>query len=190
MKNKFSIYHNSFLSLLKLSCCGWLLFILPVSFVHAQNKTASDYQVKAVFLFNFTQFIDWSPGIFYSPQEAFVIGVIGENPFGDFLNGTVSGEKCGTHPIVVKYYRKAEEVRNCHMHYINSEDPEEVKNILASISPKNILTVSDIDDFTKRGGMVQFYIENNKIRLRINAERSKAAGLTISSKLLSVAKTN
>jgi hypothetical protein len=190
LKNKIGILHNSFFRLSRLICCRLLPFILSVSFIHAQNKTASDYQVKAVFLFNFTQFIDWPAGVFHSSGEAFVIGIIGENPFDDFLHGTVSGEKYGTHPIVVKYFRKAEDVRNCHMLYISSDDPDEVKNILASISSKNILTVNDTPDFTKRGGMVQFYIENNKIRLRINAERSKAAGLNISSKLLSVAKIN
>jgi hypothetical protein len=190
LKNTSAFFCKPYFGLLKLTCCGLLLFILPVSYLHAQNKAASEYQVKAVFLFNFTQFIEWPAETFNSPDEPFVIGIIGENPFGTYINETVSGEKYGTHPIVIKNYKKREDIGNCQMLYITSDEQEEVKNILASISQKNILTVNDLPGFTKNGGMVQFYIENNKIRLRINVERSKAAGLNISSKLLSVAETN
>jgi hypothetical protein len=190
LKNIFRFFSSPYAGFIKLASCGWLIFILPVSLLYAQNKTAGEYQVKAVFLFNFTQFVEWPQGIFHSMQEPFVIGVTGENPFGSYLNATVSGEKCGTHPIIIKYFRRIEDIGNCHMLYIHSDDLEEVKKILASIPQKNILTVNDLAGFTKEGGMIQFYIEDNKIRLRINAQRSKAAGLNISSKLLSIAKTD
>lgn len=161
-----------------------------MSLLHGQNKTAGEYQVKAVFLYNFTQFVEWPESIFHSPEEPFVIGIAGENPFGSFLYETVAGEKCGTHPILIKYFNKTEDIGNCHMLYIHSEDLQEIKKILASVPPKNILTVNDIVGFAREGGMIQFYLEDNKLRLRINVERSKAAGLKISSKLLSVAKTD
>ena len=167
-----------------------LLLILPPTLLHGQNKTASEYQVKAVFLYNFTQFVDWPHETFNSPEEPFVIGIIGDDPFGSNLSEAIAGEKFGNHPIVIKHFRKTEEIENCQMLYINSDDQEEVENILTSISKKNILTISDAPAFNKWGGIIQFYIENNKIRLRINVERSKAAGLSISSKLLNVAKTN
>jgi hypothetical protein len=175
--------------LLKIIWCSLLLFILQGSILYGQSKMVSEYQVKAVFIFNFTQFVEWPQGTFHSREEPFIIGIFGENVFGNNLTETVAGEKYGTHPIIIKYHHKAEDSGKCHMLYINSGNQEEIKNILASL-PEGVLTVSDMPDFNSMGGMIQFYTENNKIRLRINAQRSRSAGLTISSKLLSVAKTD
>ena len=146
---------------------------------YAQNRT-EEYQVKAVFLYNFTQFIDWPVTAFKSPDD----------PFGDYLDETVEGEYIGKHPIVVKRCSDLRSALNCHMLYINSTDREWMRTVLNSVSEKNILTVSDDPSFNKLGGIIRFYTEENKIRLQINLPRSKEAQLSISSKLLSVAKTH
>ena len=166
-----------------------LLFFSTVTCL-AQLKSPSEYQVKAVFLYNFTQFIDWPASAFETPDEPFVIGVIGEDPFGQYLDEAVSGEKIGSHPIQVKRFTSIKNVANCHILYINSSNQEWVGDILSIVAQKNILTVSDAPLFNKWGGIIRFYTEDNKIRLQINIAGSKAAQLNISSKLLSVAKTN
>ena len=156
---------------------------------YAQSK-AEDYQVKAVFLFNFTQFIDWPSTAFKSADEPFVIGIMGDDPFGNYLDETVEGEYIGKHPIVIKRCGDVRSALTCHMLYINSSDREWMRTVLNSVSEKNILTVSDDPYFNKLGGIIRFYTEDNKIRLQINLPRSKEAQLSISSKLLSVAKTH
>ena len=176
--------------LLKISCFSLLLLFLPGSFSYGQNKTATEYQVKAIFLYNFTQFIEWPQAAFSSPNEPFVIGLIGEDPFGSYLDDAVAGERIGTHPIVVKRYKTIKEIGKCNMLYMNSDDQPWMERVLLAVSEKNTLTVSDAPNFNRWGGMVRFFTEDGKIRFQINVDQSRAAQLNISSKLLSVAKTD
>jgi hypothetical protein len=152
-------------------------------------ETSPEYQVKAVFLFNFAQFVDWPPKAFPEPQTPLVIGVLGEDPFGTYLDETVRGEKVKDRPLVVQRYRRVGEIKTCHVLFISRSETDRLEQILASVKGRNILTVGDAEDFALRGGMIQLVTEKNKIRMRINLEAVKAAGLTISSKLLRVAET-
>jgi hypothetical protein len=156
----------------------------------AQVSSAPAYKVKAVFLFNFTRFIDWPENAFTDPAAPFVIGIAGNNPFGNFLEQSVSGEKVGTHPILIQQYKTAHENFNCHVLFVNFTDEEKIREVLSACSKKGILTVGDDPDFDKYGGIIRFYTEEDKIRLVINTDAARNAHLQISSKLLSVAKTN
>jgi hypothetical protein len=155
----------------------------------AQTATSAEYQVKAVFLFNFAQFVDWPPKAFPDPQAPLVIGVLGEDPFGTYLDETVRGEKANNRPLVVQRYHRIGEIKTCHVLFISRSETDRFEQILNSLRGRNILTVSDAEDFAQRGGMIQLVTEKNKIRMRINLEAVKAANLTISSKLLHVAET-
>jgi len=167
-------------------------FIVPLLacstfFASAQSPVAPEYRVKAVFLFNFTQFIEWSPSSFISAQAPFVIGVLGENPFGSYLEDVVAGEKVNGHPLVVYHYKNTEEIKTCHILFINKAGINNLEDIRASIKGKNILTVSDATGFLKQESMIRFITKDNKIRIQINLEAAKEADLTISSKLLRIA---
>ena len=167
-------------------------FIVPllacsIFFVSAQKPVAREYQVKAVFLFNFTQFVEWSPASFISAQSPFVIGILGEDPFGSYLEDVVSGEKVNGHPLVVVHYKNLEEIKTCHLLFINKTGITNWEDIPASIKGKNILTVSDAAGFLKQGSMIRFITKDNKIRIQINLEAAKEANLAISSKLLRIA---
>lgn len=175
---------------MKFVYCTLLFSISALSISFAQNKLTPAYQVKAVFLYNFTRFVDWPSTTFTSPQDTFTIGILGKDPFGSYIDETVTGEKLGTHPIKIERYENLKDLINCQILYINIPDQEYVKSILAATSKLSILTVSDEPDFNRWGGMVRFFTESNKIRLEINTNVSKAAQLEISSKLLSVAKSN
>jgi hypothetical protein len=150
----------------------------------AQTKPAPEYQLKAVFLFNFAQFVDWPPQAFPDAQSPLVIGVLGEDPFGAYLDETVRGEKVNSRPLVVQRYRRAEEIKTCHVLFVSRSEADRLGEILASLKGRTILTVGDTEGFAGHGGMIRFLTEKNKIRLRINLEAAKAANLTISSKLL------
>ena len=154
----------------------------------AAQTTTSEYQVKAVFLFNFTQFVDWPQKAFSDPQEPIVIGVLGDDPFGNYLDDTVRGEKVDNRPLVVRRYHAAEDIDgSCQVLFISRSEAARTEQIIAHLKDRSILTVSDEDEFGRRGGMVRFIAENSRIKLRINVAAAKAAGLTISSKLLRVA---
>ena len=141
-------------------------------------------QLKAVFLFNFAQFVDWPPQAFPEAQKPLVIGVLGEDPFGGYLDETVRGEKVNNRPLTVQRYRQVEDIKTCHILFISRSEADRLEQILTNLKDRNILTVADADGFARRGVMIRFATEKNKTHLKINLEAAKAANLTISSKLL------
>jgi hypothetical protein len=151
-----------------------------------QSVSTKEYEVKAAFLFHFTRFVEWPEQSFPITNSPFIIGILGENPFGNALSEIVSGEEVKGHPLVIQHYQSASEIKNCHILFINSDNPD-VLSVINLTKEQNILTVSDIPDFPSKGGMIGFFIENNKVRLRINLDRARAANLNIDSKLLRLA---
>jgi len=143
--------------------------------------------VKAVFLFNFAQFVDWPAGAFPDSTAPLVIGVLGDDPFGPYLDETVRGETVRGRPLAVRRYQQIDEVRTCHILFISASEESRLGNILDSLKHRAILTVGDSPAFAQRGGMIRFVSERNKIRMRINVAAVEAAQLTISSKLLRAA---
>ena len=165
-----------------------LLFILlSVGIASPQAQVSKEYQIKAVFLFNFTRFIEWPGTAFREVNEPFVIGILGNDPFGSYIDETVRGENLNGHPLVVKRFKTPDEVERCHILFINVSDKDDLKTTFEKVKNQPILTVGDVASFAKQGGMIRFTTENNKTRIRINLEAAKVADLTISSKLLKLA---
>jgi hypothetical protein len=150
----------------------------------AQSSPDPEYQIKAVFLFNFAHFVEWPASAFPNSQTPLVIGILGEDPFGPYLDETVRGETVNDRPLVVRRYRSVEEVTTCHILFISRREEGRLKSILESLRGRSVLTVSDVDRFARRGGMIRFVTDHHRIRFRINLEAARAAGLTLSSKLL------
>lgn len=159
----------------KRTLLGFLL--LCSTFVFAQSRAD---QVKAVFLYNFTQFVDFPPS---TVGNSFVLGILGNDPFGDYIDSVVNGEKVNGLPIVVKRFDNVEDIRDCNILYINDANPIAA---VRALGKRNILTVGSTENFAREGGIIRFFIESNKIRLQINLAAAKAANLSISSKLLRV----
>jgi hypothetical protein len=147
-------------------------------------EAPTEYQVKAVFVYNFSRFVEWPSQTFSAPDAPFVIGVLGSDPFGAHLDEAVHGEQIDQHPLVVRHFRNPGEIGDCRILYIDRSEGAQLQQILAALDHRSTLTVADLDDSSERGVMIQFTTENNRIRLRINVEAARAAGLTISSKLL------
>lgn len=150
----------------------------------AQASVTPEYQVKAVFLFNFAQFVEWPPSAFPDSAAPLIICVLGEDPFGSYLDETVRGETVQGHPLAIQRSRRVEEIRNCHILFVGRQEQERLGEILDTLKGRPALTVSDADGFARRGGMIRFMTDRNRIRLRINLEAARAANLTLSSKLL------
>jgi hypothetical protein len=149
-----------------------------------QSAPTPEYQVKAVFLFNFAQFVDWPPTAFPDRQTPLVIGILGQDPFGSYLDETVRGERVNNRPLIVRRYHRVEEIQTCHVLFIRRSEADRLDQILASLKYRKILTVADSESAARSSVIIRFVTQQNKIRLRINPEAAKAANLTISSKLL------
>jgi len=102
----------------RLVFAGAALALLTTGPAAAQTKRASVTDVQAVFLFNFAQFVDWPPEAFSDPQAPLVIGILGQDPFGSFLDETVRGESVRGRPFEIRRYRRLEEVKDCHVLFI------------------------------------------------------------------------
>lgn len=146
--------------------------------------TPTPAEVEAVFLFNFSEFVDWPPQAFSNPGAPIVIGVLGSDPFGAALDDVVRGEKVNGRGLVVRRFEHTEDLADCHILFISRSERGRLQSILEVVKNRSVLTVSDLDDFALEGGVIGFVEAENKIRLRINLQAAKAAGLTLSSKLL------
>jgi len=164
-----------------------ILLLLMSKLTLPAQTPSREYQLKAAFLFNFTQFVEWPPGTFTTNEAPFVIGVMGENPFGSYLEEIVAGEKINGHPVSVNYYKSADEIKACHILFINLGETKKQEQVIAGLKDRHILTVSDKPNFPKYGGMIRFFTRDNKIKIQVNLEASKTARLVISSKLLKLA---
>ena len=144
----------------------------------------TEVQVQAVFLYNFSRFVEWPAQTFSAPGDPFVIGILGSDPFGARLDEAVRNEQINGHPLTVRRFRNVGEVDNCQILFVDRSEVARLGQILAALDHRSTLTVSQADGTAQRGVMIQFATENNRIRLRINVASARASGLTISSKLL------
>ena|SRR5438552_2905708 len=164
-----------------------LVILLGFFAPQIQAQAFKEYDLKATFLYHLAEFVDWPPEAFPTEETPLVIGVLGTDPFGKFLDELVENETVKNRKLAVQRFRSLEEIKSCHILFISSSESGRLDQIFSGLKQRKILTVGDTEGFAQRGGIVRFMPEKNKIRLRINIDAAKAAGLTISSKLLRAA---
>jgi hypothetical protein len=162
----------------------WVGVLAIAAGLAGASAPVSEYQVKAVFLFNFAQFVEWPTSAFPHPNTPFVIGVLGVDPFGANLDEVVRGERINQRPLTVARYRDVAQVRDCQILFIPAAELSHLDEILATLKGRSILTVTDANEPAQRGVMIALVTQDSRIRLRIDLQAAKAGNLTISSKLL------
>jgi len=154
-------------------------------FLHAQSSP-TEYQVKAAYLYNFGKFVEW-PTSDMTSESSFNICVLGQDPFGATFASTIGGENIKGKSVVLRRIPRAQEAVGCHILFISSSEDPRLKEILAALDKTSVLTVSDMPQFTRRGGMIQFVMDANRVRFEVNLTSAERTGLTVSSQLLKVA---
>lgn len=153
----------------------------------AQSARAPEYQVKAAFLYNFAKFVEW-PSAALESSTPFRICVLGQDPFGDALSNIVQGESISGHSILSMQVQSAAAARSCHVLFLSQSDPETLKQGLERLRDLPILTVGESADFLPLGGMINFVLEQDRVRFEINLAAAERHHLKLSSKLLAVAR--
>ena len=163
-----------------------MLAVIPLAGASTENKTklTREYDLKAAFLFNFTQFVEWPQETFPESGAPIVIGVLGDDPFGKSLDEIVANETVRDRKILVRRCRFLREVATCHVVFISRSEEPHLNDIFEFLDGKSVLTVGDSSEFSRRGGMIGFTVAQNKLQVKINVSVAKAGKLTISSKLL------
>jgi len=150
----------------------------------AQTSAPSQFDVEAVYLYNFAKFVRWPPG---GPGHALDVCVAGQRVYLDKLNQVVAGERIDERPLAVRAIQRPEDEAGCDILFIDATAKERLDSLLAAAADKPVLTVSDLPDFLDRGGMIQFILVNSRIRFSVDLRPTTHNGITLSSELLKVA---
>jgi len=165
-----------------------LLLALLLSFrSSARAETTHEYQIKAGYLLNFARFTEWPPEALGNKDAPLVIGILGTDPFGNYLDEVVRDEVVRGRRLVVQRYQRLDEIKTCHILFLGHSESERLEETLDGLKGKPVLTVCDIEGAATRAVTIRLVNERNRVRFLINVDAAKAAKLTISSKLLQAA---
>ena len=177
-------------SLIAITC---LLFAMALG-SHADSLDSSDsseYLIKAGFIYNFAKLVQWPTIAFTQADSPIVIGILGDDPFGATLDRIVADKKINGRGLVVrrlKWGRDFKDVKDCNILFVSSSEKEHIDSVVEMMRQLPVLTIGDVPGFARRGGIMNFTLEDNKVRFEVNVEAAKHADLTISSRLLTLAR--
>ena len=148
------------------------------------SGAVTEAQLKAGFLYNFAQFVEWPAT---APDDELVIGVMGDVNFDGALE-QMRGREVNGRKIDVQFVEERDDVSGCAILFIAAPDDRATASALARVGSSPVLTVGESARFTKLGGIIRLYKENDKLRFEVNVARAQSAGLRISSKMLGLAR--
>jgi hypothetical protein len=174
----------------------WAIWVcVPILFGLAggPNEVGSEIydqnQVKAVFLYNLTNFITWPATPDPNERPPFIIAMIGNDSLGHYLDQVVSGETINKRPIHILRLSSLDQLQAAayDMLYVAADQMPLWPQIREIVRARHTLTVSDVSGFSTRGGMITLAMAGRKIRIEINVEEIRRNQFEISSKLLKLA---
>ena len=145
-----------------------------------------EYAIKAAYLYNFAKFVEWPTASFAHAEAPLTICVAGNSPFGSALE-SLAGKRVATHPVEVRYLPTSTRIEQCHIAFLSRTEQWRFKPLLAQVSGRPVLTVSDISDFAQGGGMIGLVEAEQRIHFNINLDAARQADLKLSSQLLKLA---
>jgi len=180
--------------------------------VRAAKKQATEYELKMAFLFNFLKYVEWEkekgaeqtepdaekPDAEKEP-EPIRIGVVGKDPFEKAWE-IIRDKKVNDRKISYRIFDLAageeeqqkqtrEEIRSCQVIFVPKSEGKNLDRILELVKDRPVLTVGETGDFLQKGGILNFVLEENKIRFEINLDTAKAARIQFKTSVLKLAKT-
>ncbi len=150
-------------------------------------RIPEEYTVKAAFVYNFIKFVKWPQEQEFYQDKSLLMCVVGQGPMTDALK-SISGRTVHGRLLIVKYCPQAECLKKCDVVFVTRHGEDRTDEILEAAKRSHILTISDMDGFTKKGGIIGMSLENNRIRFDINLKAAREASLKISSRLLKLAR--
>ncbi|MBK7997875.1 MAG: YfiR family protein [Verrucomicrobia bacterium] len=169
---------------------GWLVagMVLLGHLASGSGATvAPEYQIKAQLLVNLATFTTWPAGTFKTTNSPIVIGIVGKDPFEQFLVKAVEARARGGRPLKLKHVGTDAEMKECHILFVASSERRRLKELKTRWKGAPFLTVGEADEFLDNGGIINFVLKGQLVRFEISLESAKAAGLKLDAKLLSVA---
>jgi hypothetical protein len=148
-------------------------------------QPALEYEVKAAFLLNFARYVTW-PSAQHRPP--FRICVLGPSPFGPHLESALSGETWEGGAMELHRVQDARDGRDCHVLYVPAAATARFIASAPQLAKLPVLTIGETRSFLMRGGMIQLFVDDHKVRFSVNQASAESAGLQVSSRLLRLAR--
>ncbi|HKQ88699.1 MAG TPA: YfiR family protein [Candidatus Acidoferrales bacterium] len=170
--------------------CLVCLSLIAAAPSHAQNSDSSDsseYLIKAGFTYNFAKLMEWPAGSFAQSDSPIVIGVLGTDPFNGTLDQVLKGKQANGRAFEVKHLKWGADLRGCNILFVSDSETGHLDELFHSIKGLPILTIGETPGFAQRGGIINFVVEDNRVRFEIDVDAAKQANINISSRLLSLA---
>ena len=155
------------------------------------SAASAEYLIKAGFIYNFAQLVQWPSAAFSQADSPIVIGILGTDPLGTSIDRVVENKKLDGRNLIVKRLRWSKDLKDlteCNILFISSSEKEHVADVINMIKWLPILTIGETPGFAARGGIINLTLEDNKVRFEVNIGAAKQANLNISSRLLALAK--
>jgi hypothetical protein len=175
---------------------AWIcwLSLLALDVRTAAAQVNQEYDLKAAYLYRFTQYVEW-PKDAAGADNTFVIGVVGQDPFPSQLDRIAKAKKVQNKQIIIRRFASAKDYQPCHILFVSAfaakdSDEKSAEQRLSTLLPKTkgtpVLLVSDAPGLASKGAVINFFVDQqeNRIKLEVNREAEKQAGLRISSELL------
>ncbi len=182
-----------------------LILVSVAAETHADSASGREYQIKAAFIYNFIKFVDWPKEKVAENNEPVTIGIIGKDPFGNAFAPVKDKEDKGRKVLIKRFKpieelkksgekdktlleREIESLRKCHLLFICLSEEKSIKEIINLVKDHSVLTIGDVQGFLESGGIINFIMEEKKVRFEINMTAANRAKLKIRSQLLRLAK--
>jgi hypothetical protein len=174
--------------------------ILPILLgaiaLNAQNTSGSaEYLIKAGFIYNFANLVQWPSSSFAQPDSPIVIVILGEDHFGTTLDRALDGKKVNARSFVIKRAKTISELqrtlgpqKDCQILYVSSSEMPHLNDAIQMLRGVPVLTIGETPGFARNGGIINLILEDNKVRFEVNVAAAKEADLNISSRLLALAR--
>ncbi len=166
-----------------------LALVLAVLLAHVGRAAeVKEYDIKAAYVYNFAKFTEWPADAFAKPNSPFVIGIVGKDPFGPMIDKAFESRNVSGRPFIIKRLKWDQDIKGCHVLFVSSSESSKIGQMGDLLKGAPVLTVGETSGFAQRGGVINFFVEEEKVKFEINLDAAKRANLTISTKLLSLAK--
>ena len=162
-----------------------LLLLVGTPIAEGQSSPAhTEFEVKAAFLYRFASFVEWPETA--ASEDAFEVCIVGDDPFGKAFEPFLDQEVQGRRLRIIRH-PSAVDIPRCRILFVGDSLKDHIGQILQQVADEPVLTVSDIDGFAARGGILNFVLRERKVRFAINLEAADRAGVKMSSRLLKLA---
>lgn len=168
-------------------CSSLVLALVPAVSASAEDRSL-EYAVEATFLYKFAPFVTWPQAALPETDSPFTICLLGDDPIFGVVETVTRGQHDSAHPIVIRRLQPNEDNTVCQEMFVGGPDDRLVDRMLSAAAGKPILTVTDLDRNPGAHGIIGFVIVNNHVRFDIDDAAAERRGLTISSKLLDLAR--